>query len=95
MRIHSGIPPAGGGSTGEGSHKVQKGETLETIAGQYGVTAEALAKNNPQLKNPEKLRAGTNLNIPVAAQKESSAAGAASKDSFESSPGKSAIDKMI
>lgn len=73
-----GVPPptengdAGGGapstdqppSTGTTSHTVQQGETLSSIASQYGLTAEELATAN-NLANTDQLAVGQVLVIPA------------------------------
>ncbi len=44
-------------------HTVKRGESLEAIARQYGVTVEAIAKAN-QLARPDRIEAGLKLTIP-------------------------------
>lgn len=46
-------------------HKVQKKETLWSIAQKYGITVEALEEANPEIKG-KKLKKGTMLTIPPA-----------------------------
>ena len=49
------------------THTVQKGETLWEIAGrEYGDPTQyfRIKKANPQLKNPDKIKAGTKILIP-------------------------------
>ena len=95
MRIRAGGPGpiSGGESPGGQEHKVQKGETLETIAKQYGIAADDLAKSNPQLKNPDKLRAGTRMFIPPF-QTQTETPGIA-KDTYETAKPKSSLDQMM
>ena len=51
------------------AHKVQRGETLSSIARRHGVSANALIQHNG-ISNPDNLRIGQNLSIPgKAAQK--------------------------
>lgn len=52
-----------GAIAGGGEHVVQKGESLSTIAKQYGVSVDALAKAN-NLANPNELKIGQKLIIP-------------------------------
>lgn len=49
----------------EKTHKVKRGETLYSIATQYGTTPEQLIKANPSLEKKEKVRAGQKLVIPA------------------------------
>jgi hypothetical protein len=53
-----------GGSLDDGGHKVKKGETLSSIAKQYGVDVNTLMKANPNVV-PEKLQIGYELNLPT------------------------------
>lgn len=39
-------------------HTVTEGESIWDLAGQYGVSAEKILENNPQIKNPAKLGSG-------------------------------------
>ncbi len=61
-------PPAGGGSGGPATgtiHTVRSGETLATIARQYGSTVTAIAQAN-SLINPNLIYVGQQLRIPGA-----------------------------
>jgi LysM repeat protein len=65
----AGIRGIGKGSIGSGGgspeiYKVRKGDTLEGIAKQYGVSRDAILKINRHIKGTS-LRAGETLNIPV------------------------------
>lgn len=53
----------GGESPSSKTHTVRDGETLSTIAKQYGVTLEALKEANPNI-NPEIIVVGQRINIP-------------------------------
>lgn len=46
-----------------GTYKIQRGDTLGALARQYGTSVSALAKLN-KISNPNRIYAGTNLNIP-------------------------------
>lgn len=50
-------------------HKVQKGEDIEDICKQYGITQEELLAANPQLKN-KKIKKKMELNIPSPQEKQ-------------------------
>jgi murein DD-endopeptidase MepM/ murein hydrolase activator NlpD len=54
----------GGGGGSPEIYKVRKGDTLEGIAKQYGVSSDAILKINRHIKGTS-LRAGETLNIPV------------------------------
>lgn len=45
------------------THTVQSGETLESVAGQYGVTVNQLLRNNPQLRGQMTIYPGQTLTI--------------------------------
>ena len=45
-------------------HFVRRGETLNMISRQYGVSVDAILRANPQIKNPNVIYAGTNIYIP-------------------------------
>jgi LysM repeat protein len=47
-----------------GAYTIQSGETLSSIAGQFGTTVSALLTANPQITNPDLIFAGTLLTIP-------------------------------
>jgi LysM repeat protein len=76
----------GGGSrqhgTDETQHTVQKGETLDSIAKQYGVSSDDLLKLNPQLQNADKLQPGVALLLP-AVLKESATPNAVQGDTVQ------------
>ncbi|HET7038089.1 MAG TPA: LysM peptidoglycan-binding domain-containing protein [Thermomicrobiaceae bacterium] len=55
--------PAAGQQAGAKEHQVLPGETLTTIASQYGVTVDAVAKLN-NLANPNVIVVGSELKIP-------------------------------
>ena len=44
-------------------YRVQKGDTLESVAGEYGISVEALARLN-RLRTSGKLRVGRTINLP-------------------------------
>src|SRR4051812_12954681 len=46
------------------SYRIQPGDTMSKIAARYGVSLSALEHANPQVKNPNLIYAGENLNIP-------------------------------
>ncbi len=48
------------------THSVKKGETLETIAKQFGVSQESILTYNKEIKKDQELRANTILVIPAA-----------------------------
>lgn len=94
------IKGVGGGGTigpggfGESQHTVKQGDTMEQIARQYGVSTEALLKNNPSIKDPAKLQAGMLLNIPTSQPKSSSPKGSESKDTFEAVRKDDVLDQL-
>jgi LysM domain len=49
-------------------HVVVKGETMSKIAKKYGLTVEELLAANPQIKNPNKIKIGDEITIPVPVQ---------------------------
>lgn len=51
-------------SSPSGTYTVKKGDTLWGIAGRYGVTLTALIGANPQIKNPNLIYPGNEVNIP-------------------------------
>jgi len=44
---------------------VAKGDTMSRIAKRFGVTVEQLLEANPQIKNPDRIKIGDQLTIPV------------------------------
>ena len=46
-------------------HVVVKGETMSKIAKKYGLTVDELLAANPQIKNPNKIKVGDEITIPV------------------------------
>jgi LysM repeat protein len=59
------LPPTGGAQTFPTTYIVDTGDTLRTIATQFGTTWQILATYN-NLPNPNYIQAGTVLNIPPA-----------------------------
>lgn len=58
-------PPTSGGQQGQYvTHTVQRGETLSSIARQYGTTWQAIAQAN-NIANPSQIYAGQSLKIPT------------------------------
>jgi LysM repeat protein len=47
---------------------VAKGDTMSKIAKKFGVTIENLLAANPQIKNPNKIKIGDEITIPVPVQ---------------------------
>lgn len=47
-------------------HTVQEGDTLSSIAAQYGVSLQAIKDANPQLSHPYMIFPGDQINVPVA-----------------------------
>ena len=45
-------------------HQVRHGETLSSIGRHYGVSVAALMQANPQIKNPNRIYAGSKVYIP-------------------------------
>ena len=60
------LRPVSAAADDRGVHIVQAGETLYSIAGYYGVSAEAIAAANG-IANPDYIRAGQTLRVPGAA----------------------------
>jgi len=48
-----------------GAYKIAQGDTLSAIARKQGMTVEQLLAANPQIKDPNKIQAGANLNLPA------------------------------
>jgi spore coat assembly protein SafA len=46
-------------------YTVAKGDTMSKIAKKFGVTVEELLAANPQIKNPDKIKIGDKITIPV------------------------------
>ncbi|HET6266281.1 MAG TPA: LysM domain-containing protein [Acidobacteriota bacterium] len=63
MRIEKGGGVGGPGSENLFEHNVQQGDTLDSIAGQYGVTKESLLETNRHI-TAETLQPGQILQIP-------------------------------
>ena len=47
-------------------YTVRQGDTLNKIASSFGVTAGAILRANPQIKNPNRIYVGQRINIPSA-----------------------------
>jgi LysM repeat protein len=47
-------------------HTVREGDTLSSIAAQYGVSLQAVKDANPHLSHPYMIRPGDQINVPVA-----------------------------
>jgi len=62
-------PPAGEQPAGGGTHTVQRGDTMWAIARQNGVSLDDLTKANPQIKDPNLIYPGQQLNIPDASSR--------------------------
>jgi LysM repeat protein len=59
---------------------VAKGDTMSKIAKRYGLTIEALLAANPQIKNPNKIKVGDEITIPVPVQDDAPAEDEASQE---------------
>ena len=62
-----GMSPTEGGS-GESAgqpayHRVVRGDTLWALAGRYGISLAELVALNPQIKNPNLIRAGEEVRV--------------------------------
>lgn len=67
QEIQTGQESGGGTAAAEEKmdrYTVKKGDTLWGIAGRYGVTLAALKQANPQIKNPNLIYPGDEVNIP-------------------------------
>ena len=53
-----------GSGRGRAVYTVRKGDTLWGIAGRYGVALTELITANPQIKNPNLIYPGDEVNIP-------------------------------
>jgi len=92
IRRIDGNPLVAGGADAE-THIVQQGESLEDIAKQHGISNDELIKHNPQIQDASQLTQGMALQIP--GRKAPVITGFPSRDSYETAPEKSAIDKMM
>jgi GH24 family phage-related lysozyme (muramidase)/peptidoglycan hydrolase-like protein with peptidoglycan-binding domain len=52
------------------THTIAQGESLSTIAAQYGTTVDALMAANPQIKNADMIYAGDEITIPASANED-------------------------
>lgn len=57
------LPTGGGSSTPGGTHVVQSGQSLSSIASRYGVSSSSIAKANG-ISDPNRIRVGQTLTIP-------------------------------
>ncbi|HSP03415.1 MAG TPA: LysM peptidoglycan-binding domain-containing M23 family metallopeptidase [Acidimicrobiales bacterium] len=57
------LPTGGGSSTPGGTHVVQSGQTLSSIASRYGVSSSSIAKANG-ISDPNRIRVGQTLTVP-------------------------------
>ena len=48
-----------------GAYKIAQGDSLSAIAKKQGMTVEQLLAANPQIKDPNKIQTGANLNLPA------------------------------
>nr|AIA91169.1 CAZy families CBM50 protein [uncultured Thermoanaerobacter sp.] len=46
-------------------YKLAKGDTLWMVAKKFGITLEEIIKANPQIKDPNKIFPGEEVNIPL------------------------------
>ena len=46
--------------------KIERGQTLSSIAKKYGLSVQQLLAANPNIKDPNKISAGMKLNLPSA-----------------------------
>jgi hypothetical protein len=51
-------------------YTIKKGDTISSIARKFGVTTEELLAANPKIKNPDKIKIGQEITIPVPAAEE-------------------------
>jgi morphogenetic protein associated with SpoVID len=58
-------PTATPGSASRTTYRVKKGDSLSAIAARYKVRLKTLEDANPQIKNPDVLKIGQILVIPV------------------------------
>jgi LysM repeat protein len=57
------------------TYTVARGDTISKIAAKFHVTPEALLAANPQIKNPDKIKIGDKITIPVAVEGAGAGAG--------------------
>ena len=50
----------------DGTHFIERGETLSGLAARYGTTVQALMDANPQIRNRDLIYAGDTLRLPGA-----------------------------
>ena len=93
--IGKGRPISAGQNETPAQHTVQKGETLEGIAKQYGFAAKALLESNPGLKRATSLKAGMTLNLPQQAAPPQAGQEAARNGVFETFPKRNLLDRML
>lgn len=46
-----------------GKYKIQKGDILTQVAKKNGMSLEQLLAKNPQIKNPDKISVGQEINV--------------------------------
>ena len=63
-------------SDSDGSHTVERGDSLSQIARDAGVSLQALIQANPQIANPNRIYPGDRIRIPAAATGGAAASGA-------------------
>ena len=69
-------------NSGNGNnYTVQSGDTLSGIAKRQGISLAALEKDNPQIKNPDKISIGESINLPQDAGSSSSQSGSQNANS--------------
>ena len=56
-------------------YTVARGDTISKIAAKFKITAEVLLAANPQIKNPDKIKIGDKITIPVPVEGAGSGAG--------------------
>lgn len=56
--------PLAAQTSARGAHTVRQGETLWSIAQAEGVTLGALLRANPQIRNPNEIKAGEQVKLP-------------------------------
>lgn len=75
---------------GDGTYTVRKGDTLSKLAKQLGTNVDALLGANPEISNPNQLRAGQALKLPAAASTKAADSAKATGDTKASSDAKAA-----